>query len=96
MRDRDIIEVRNYEIRETFFIVYKNSMRDGKKSKDAKVDAYAAIELRYCISRESARRIVNTRTKGNTIRLAGLFLERTEQLMELLKEVHNETCKRTN
>lgn len=95
MRDHDIIEVRNYEIREVYFIVYKRAMKQGVSPKDAKTEAYSAIELRYCISRESARRIVNTPAKRESARLMGLFRERTEQLMELLREVRDETCKRT-
>lgn len=94
MRDSDIIEVRNYEIREMYFIVYKKAMSLGKKSKDAKIDAYTAIELRYCISSERARRIVNARIKYNTARLNILFKERTEQLIDLLKEVSDEICRK--
>ncbi len=95
MRDHDIIEVRNYEIREVYFIVYKRAMKQGLPPKDAKTEAYSAIELRYCISRESARRIVNTPIKRESARLIELFRERTEQLIELLREVRDETCKGT-
>jgi hypothetical protein len=83
-------DIRDYEIRELFFIIYKKALRDGLTRKRARIEAYNAIELRYCISSSRARIIINSSYRDVRGYFPSMFVERNLELLELMKLVINE------
>jgi hypothetical protein len=83
-------EIRNYEIIQLYFIVYRNAMKRGLQHKEAKEDAFSAIELRYCISRGTVKNIMSKTKRKDGAMYKTLFKIRLKQLVELLEEVENE------
>lgn len=84
-------EIRNYEIKELYFIVYKRAIRKGDGSLEAKEKAYCAIELRYSLGKGRVRNIMHDTIRVNSPIYANMFRERNEQLMELMEDVKDET-----
>ena len=83
-------EIRNYEITQWYFIVYKKAIKRGLTAKEAKEDAYAAIELRYCITRGTAENIIYKSIRNEGAMYKTLFHMRLNQLRELLEEISDE------
>jgi len=84
-------EIRNYEVKELYFIVLKKAMKRGLSLKEAKDDAFAAVELRYCISRGTTENIIykSIRQDGSMYKM--LFKIRNAQLKELLEDICDAT-----
>lgn len=82
-------DIRDYEIKEIYFIVYRASIEEGKSSCDARYDAFSAIELRYSLSKSRSRNIIRGNIRNNNYIYAGLFAERLEQLKKLVEVIDN-------
>jgi len=83
-------EIRNYEIVQLYFIVYRKAMKRGLPHKEAKEDAFSAIELRYCISRGTVKNIMSKTIRKDGVMYKSLFKLRLKQLIELLEEIECE------
>ncbi len=84
-------EIRNYEIKELYFIVLRKALKRGLSHKEAKDEAFTAIELRYCISRGRTENIIYETIRQDGAMYKTLFKMRNEQLRELLEDISDET-----
>ena len=84
-------EIRNYEIKELYFIVLKKAMKRGVSLKEAKDEAFSAVELRYCISKGTTENIIYKSIRQVGSMYETLFKIRNIQLKELLEEICDAT-----
>lgn len=84
-------EIRNYEIKELYFIVLRKALKRGLPHKEAKDEAFAAVELRYCISRGRTENILYETIRQDGSMYKTLFRMRNEQLRDLLEDISDDT-----
>lgn len=82
--------LRNYEVREMFYIIYSIKRENGLGNLKAKEAAFEAVGLRYDLSEKRIRNIIkeaNQYTPEERLECRTLFFLRLKSLEELLKDV---------
>lgn len=80
-------ELRDYEVRELYWIVYTVHKRRGKNHREASIAAYEAVSLRYDITEKRIRnikKVSNKITPELRINYRAQFYERIVSLQELI------------
>lgn len=70
MRQEEDKELRDFEIRQWFFILRNLYIREGKSEYDATEQAYEDIGIRFCLRKSSIRKaknIVHTRRNSTAL-----------------------------
>jgi hypothetical protein len=88
-------DIRDYEIKETYFIVFREAAKSGKSAAEARHEAFAAIELRYSLSRSRARNIIRANIRVTDSIYAAMFRDRNLQIIELGRMIHERLIRET-
>lgn len=85
MRQNEDIELRNFEIRQWFYCLYKKYLREGLLPGEATEKAYDDIGIRFCLRRTSIRKAKNTISNNPQNRNTLMF--ETKNHLKRLKEI---------
>lgn len=95
MRQAEDKELRDFEIRQWFYLLRSQYINEGMSATDASEQAYDDIGMRYCLRKTSLRRAKNTglHTKRSDIKLMFEIrsnLDRFKQIISKLEKALGE------